>query len=81
MTKKIYTTRYEAVREEVVMPLGEYVDTFDVDAIANEVIAPLTVRDDFGNVLLDQSGYYIGVDAEEFWKIVAKHEGVRDGEN
>lgn len=81
MTKKIYSTRDEAVREEMMVALGEYVDEFDIDAIADEVIVSLTVRDEHDNILLDQSGYYVGVDDEEFWEIVAKHEKVRSGEN
>lgn len=70
--RKLFTTRDEAIQREIVDPIeasGEVADaraTYDIEAIADEVL------DDH------EAGYQCTVDADEFWRIVAKSSGGGD---
>lgn len=55
-----YDTRTDAIRREIIEPLGEYAQEHDVDAIADEII------------IAGDNGFTIDQDAD-FWAIVANH--------
>ena len=57
-----YTDRNEAIHHEITIALGEYVDEFDIDAIADELI----VCDATG----PNAVYSVAEDAD-FWAVVA----------
>ena len=57
-----YSTRDEAIHNEIVLPLQPYQDDFDVQQIAGIIIKDMPSG---SNVR-----YYCSVDAEEFWYIV-----------
>lgn len=59
-----YTTRDEAVQRLIIEPLGEWVDDFDIDAIADEVIITTGEGVDYGFTIDDDA---------DFWGIVEKH--------
>ena len=56
-----YATRNEAIQREIIEPLGEYVNDYDVDAIAEEVLGGYA------------EGYALIVDAGRFVESVASH--------
>lgn len=60
-----YTTRNEAIHYEIELPLGEYADEYDIDAIADEVIITTGEGVDYGFTTID--------DDADFWAIVEKH--------
>lgn len=60
-----YTTYNDALHHEVIVPLGEHVDDFDVNAIGEEVIGTEGTGVDYCFVCT--------VDETEFWKIVERH--------
>lgn len=73
-----YSTRPDAVAAEIIEPLevGESsAAEYDVEAIADEVIVHIEVRDSHGNEVLTSSGYEIreDLDHDKFWAVVAKH--------
>lgn len=35
---RTYSTKNDAIQHEIIDPLGEYADEYDIDAIANEII-------------------------------------------
>lgn len=55
-----YESRTDAIRREIIEPLGEYAQEHDVDAIADEII------------IAGDNGFAIDQDAD-FWAIVANH--------
>lgn len=59
-----YTTRDEAVQRLIIEPLCEWVDDFDIDAIADEVIITTGEGVDYGFTIDDDA---------DFWGIVEKH--------
>lgn len=59
-----YTTRNEAIEAEIITPLGEFADEYDIDAIADEVLTTTGEGVDYG--------FTIDEDAD-FWAIVEKH--------
>lgn len=59
-----YTTHDEAVQREIIEPLGEFADEYDIDAIADEVIVEVGEGVDYG--------FTIDEDAD-FWAIVEKY--------
>lgn len=59
-----YTTRNEAVQREVIEPLGEFADEYDIDAIADEVLTTTGEGVDYRYVINDDA---------DFWGIVEKH--------
>lgn len=63
--RKGYTTYDDAVHHEVVVPLGEHTDDFDVEAIAEEVIGEEGVGVDLIFIPI--------VNDSEFWQIVERH--------
>lgn len=78
---KRYTTRKEAIDQEIIPALDtsqacgplDVDDVFDVDAIADEVLAYRVDTNADGNELLNTAGFEQVVDVTEFWQIVAKH--------
>ena len=62
---KVYNRFADAVEFEIVQPLGEYVGDFDVDAIADEVIAR-----DFSGA---EPAFWSREDVD-FWEVVQRHE-------
>lgn len=52
-----YESRTDAIRREIIEPLGEYAQEHDVDAIANEII------------IAGDNGFTIDQDAD-FWDVV-----------
>lgn len=59
---RTYTTRDEAIETEIIAPLAGHEDSYDTDAIADEVLGDY------------DTGYAIQVTEDEFWEIVAKHD-------
>ncbi|MCT1819342.1 hypothetical protein M3B96_10370 [Corynebacterium propinquum] len=59
-----YTTRNEAIHYEIELPLGEYADEHDIDAIADEVLTTTGEGVDYR--------WTIDEDVD-FWAIVEKH--------
>lgn len=59
MSKNTYTTRTEAIFAEIIAPLGEFTDNFDIEAIADQAIGDYS------------EGYAPKLGADEFWAIVA----------
>ena len=57
-----YSTRDEAIHNEVVLPLKPYQDDFDVQQVSEIVIDSMPSG---ANIR-----YYCSVDVEEFWRIV-----------
>lgn len=58
-----YATRHEAFTREIVEALGEHAQSFDVDAIADEVID----RDEAGR-------WFCVCEPDEFWQCVSEHD-------
>lgn len=59
-----YTTWTEVIEREIIPALGQYVDDFDVDAIAEAVI------ECHSGHRAEDNYFCMGVDEDEFWKIV-----------
>jgi len=74
-----YSTKPEAVQAEVIAPIeasGMVADAraeFDVDAIADRVIAFEDGVDAGGVTHLNRQGFYCTVEPGEFWQVVAAH--------
>lgn len=62
-----YTTKRDAIEREILPALGEYADDYDIDKLADKVLAWVDVIDTAGNVRLDLSGFQLAVEAGEFW--------------
>lgn len=60
-----YTTRNEAIDHEIIQPLGEYADQFDIDAIADQVLVSVGEGIDYK---------FTTNDDVDFWDVVAQHE-------
>ncbi|HDM2782266.1 hypothetical protein QP916_03690 [Corynebacterium accolens] len=60
-----YTTRNEAIDREIIQPLGEYADQFDIDAIADQVLVSVGEGIDYK---------FTTNDDVDFWDVVAQHE-------
>lgn len=58
----------------VIPALGEYADSYDVEAIAHEAFSYKVDEDWQGNRLLGTAGFEQICSADEFWSIAAKHE-------
>ena len=58
MLPTIYTTRNEAIDQEIIVSLGEYVHDHDIDAIADELI------------VTDENGKYYIDPEKDFWEVV-----------
>ena len=58
-----YTTREECVEKEIIERLGAYVDEYDVEEIAAELI------EQDGNGM-----WYIPADVEEFWRVAEEND-------
>lgn len=63
--RRSYTSFNDALQHEVIDPLGEYADDFDVEAIAEEVIG----QEGFGVNLI----FVPIVNDSEFWQIAERH--------
>ncbi|MDM4761900.1 hypothetical protein QT381_02635 [Galbitalea sp. SE-J8] len=70
-----YSTRTEAIAREIVAAIegsqSAAVDEFDIDAIADEIIAPVVAEE--GPSAGYITGYRCTVTPDEFWTIVEKH--------
>ena len=67
-----YTTREEAIAQEITAALGQYADEHDIDAIADEVLYwHDEVRED-GSIWLPGCGYRRNQEVD-FWEVVEKH--------
>lgn len=60
-----YTTRNEAIDREIIQPLGEYADQFDIDAIADQVLVSIGEGINYR---------FTTSDDVDFWDVVAQHE-------
>lgn len=60
-----YTTRNEAIDREIIQPLGEYADQFDIDAIADQVLVSVGEGIDYR---------FTTSDDVDFWDVVAQNE-------
>lgn len=60
-----YTTRNEAIDREIIQPLGEYADQFDIDAIADQVLVSVGEGIDYR---------FTANEDVDFWDVVAQHE-------
>lgn len=63
-----YTTYEEAVQREIIEPLGEWVEDFDIEAIADEVIVSVGEGVNYRFTL--EEGFE---EHDTFWGVVAKH--------
>lgn len=59
-----YTTRNEAINQEIITPLGEYAAQHDVDAIADAVLTTTGEGIDYRYILREDI---------DFWDVVAQH--------
>lgn len=62
---------FDDVMNQVAGTLGEYVNDFDVESIANNAYRWDCDTDEFGNELLNTAGFECFVDADEYWRIVS----------
>ena len=62
MSNSVWSTRAEAIEREIIPALGDYVDDFDIDGLADEVLDS------------DQDGYWCCVSPERFFEIAAKYD-------
>lgn len=62
MSDTYYTDRDNAIQREIIEALGENADDFDIEAIADDVLAS------------DEHGYWCTVDPDEFWHVVQQHD-------
>src|SRR5699024_5814770 len=71
----VYTNRDDAIQREIseALPAGES-DSFDTDAIADEVLDWHSSINTDGSENLDHSGYAMTAGPEEFWEAVARHD-------
>lgn len=68
----MYSRRDEAIQREIIEPLGEAANEFDIDAIADEMI---DWRDDYnakGEINVNRSGFHIKEGAD-LWEIIERH--------
>ena len=64
----VYSTRDEAIQNEIITPLGQYVNEHNIDAIADEIIR----QDNLGNGEV----YYFNAlegEPENVWDVVANN--------
>ena len=62
MSNSVWSTRTEAIEREIIPALGDYVDDFDIDGLADEVLDS------------DKDGYWCNVSPEQFFEIAAKYD-------
>lgn len=60
-----YPDRAEAIVQEVVIPLGEYVSAYDIGAIADELIIRVGTTTEYPGFTRDES--------KDFWQVVRQH--------
>ncbi|MGY0887130.1 hypothetical protein ACW675_07245 [Corynebacterium aurimucosum] len=68
----LYSRRDEAILREIIEPLGETANEFDIDAIADEMI---DWHDDYnakGEINVNRSGFHIKEGAD-LWEIIERH--------
>lgn len=63
-----YSTRDEAIQNEIITPLGQYANEHNIDAIADEII----LQDNLGN---GEVCYFNALEDEpdNFWDVVANN--------
>lgn len=69
----MYTSSADYLHHVVEPALGEYVDDYDTEAIASDMLEWVNVTDDDGNMLLNRSGLVENTDLD-FWEVAARHE-------
>ncbi len=85
MTKNIYTTVDDAMVDQVITPLGEWADQYDVGAIADEILEWDPAEDEQGVQHLNHQGFRVKEDYSDdtqegvaaFWEVVKRHEKTR----
>ncbi|MDK6814520.1 hypothetical protein QP363_11020 [Corynebacterium sp. UMB6689] len=68
----IYSRLDEAILREIIEPLGEYANEFDIDAIADEMIDWHDEYNAKGEININRSGFHIKEDAD-LWEIIERH--------
>ena len=69
-----FSTRTEAIEQVIIPALGDYGNDYDIEAIADEVLAYNEAYDEEANVYrLNDQGFYQCVDSDEFWEVVEKY--------
>lgn len=61
----VYPDRAEAIVQEIVIPLGEYVSAYDIGAIADELIIRVGTTTECPGFTRDES--------KDFWQVVRTH--------
>ena len=70
-----FITRTEAIEQLIIPALGDYGNDYDIEAIADEVLAYNEAYGEEANVYrLNDQGFYLCVDIDEFWKVVEKYD-------
>lgn len=69
----IFTTKQDAIEAEILPALSEYVDQYDIDAIADELFEWEPARDADGTEHLNRQGFKVRADVD-FWEIAERHE-------
>ena len=68
----LYSRHDEAVKREIIEPLGEYANEFDTDAIADEMIGWHDEYNAKGEINVNRSGFRIKEGAD-LWEIIERH--------
>lgn len=68
-----YTTRQDAIEQDILPALGNYADSYNIDAIFDEAYDYLVDTDWRGNELLNTAGFEQTVSDDEFWAIAERH--------
>lgn len=58
-----YTTRDEAIHNEIILALGEYADEHDIDAIADEVLISIGEGTQYRIILNEDVDFWAVVEA------------------
>ena len=69
----VYTTITDYITQVVEPALGEFVDDYDTEAIASDMLDWHKATDEDGNILLNHSGLVEKSDLD-FWEVAARHD-------
>lgn len=72
MTKR-FTTKDDAIQQDILPALGEFADSHDIDGIFAETFEYKVDVNDKGQENLNTAGFEQIVDTDTFWTIVEKH--------
>lgn len=67
-----YSSKSDAIEQDIIPALGDFDDEYDADAIFEAAFAYRVDEDEHGNELLNSAGFVQVVGAAEFWEIVER---------